>query len=370
MKQVFLLIGLLSTVNAHALFYSDYEIDQQLNQTVLQDLSTQYIHSYFNNQQPTTVIEELFKAEMSPLQREYILFNLLTAIAQQPPQHFHQDFINRMKTYAIQATRTADEGHLPVAVFNLNSKAYGIENIWSAYRSEQRFNQLFKQDMYAALDEINSLLQTDSSQRRPQWLGVKNSIAALDENKFEQLVNMLSTEVKANSGLDPLLSHVGLFSGHVGLIEKALTSKQAAVRQLTLRHLPQHLTAQLAKSMLIQSASNGVDSAFSTALLSQFTNDQAVQSFLLQQLKNSANAESAAFALSQSNHPDLPLLLKEHYLLSNNSFEKNHLLLALKLNPSSTAKLAVDDLKHQIKPNSAAGLWLQSFEHKSSGEQP
>ena len=178
---------------ANTVHYDGFEINQQLNRTQLKQLSTDYIHSYFSSKQPKAVIDRILKTNITPLEREYILFNLLTEISQQPPQAFHQSFVDQMKTYPIKATRDADEGQLPVAIFNLNSKAHGIENIWTAYRTEQRFHHLFKTNTSLAVSEIKMILIQDTAQRRPQWLGVKNSIAVLSEKSLNQLASIYLT---------------------------------------------------------------------------------------------------------------------------------------------------------------------------------
>jgi hypothetical protein len=363
-------ISLSTSAWANIVLYDGYEINQQLNQTQLKQLSTDYIQNYFSSKQPNTVIDRLIKSNLTPIEREYVLYNLLTEISQQPPQDFFQNFVDRMKTYAIQATKAADEGHLPNAIFNLNSKAYGIENIWTAYRSEQHFNLLFVKDMQQALAEIQYILTQDSAQRRPQWLGIKNSIAAIQLETLNHLSAQLSVNTKVNSGLDALISHVGLMTGQVNLIEKALSSNQVEVRELTLRHLSTHFPAQQAKTLLLTKAQSGADRKFSTSLLSQYINDHEVEAFLSSQLGDKQVAANAAFALSQSDSLSLPTLLKKRYLLSTDADEKNHLILTLKLNQSSAAKLALDDVLTHIEKDSKASQWLKSFEQKSAGEQP
>ena len=374
MKKINLTVTLMTCLYfgtpVNAVQYDGYEINQQLQQTELIQLSTDYLQNYFSSQQPAVVIEELLQSDLTALKREYILFNILTEISQQPPQAFHQSFVDRMKTYAIEATRVADEGHLPVAIFHLNSKAHGIENIWTAYRTEQRFNQLFEKDMPQALADIQVILAQDSKQRRPQWLGVKNSIAVLANRSLHDLADYLYDAVQTNDGLDPLISHVGLFTARIELIEKALSSDQPGVRELTLRQLAGHLAPPQAKSLLLEHAQAGLDRKFSTSLLSPFSSDKEVESFLIEQLNNKTTAANAAFALSQSDSLNLPTALKKRYLLSDQETEKNHLLLALKLNPSSSAKLALDDLLSHIKKESSADRWLKSFEHNTGGEQP
>jgi len=170
--------------------------------------------------------------------------------------------------------------------------------------------------------------------------------------------------------LDPLISHVGLFTGRIELLEKALLSNQSKVRELTLRQLSNHLSPNQAKSLLLEHAQAGQDRKFSTSLLSQFNADNDVEVFLADQLSNKTTAANAAFALSQSDSLSLPQLLKKRYLLSTDKTEKNHLILALKLNSSSASKLALDDVLKHIEKGSTESKWLKSFENKASGERP
>lgn len=369
LSAVVLMITVSTGSVAQTIQYDGYEIDQQLSQTALNQLSTDYVRDYFRSTNPKVIIDQLLDSKITPLEREYILFNLLSEISLQPPQDFHQDFINRMKTYPVQATRVADEGHLPVAIFNLNSKAFGVENIWTAYRTEQRFNQLFEKQLPAAITAIQRVLSEPSAQRRPQWLGIKNSIVDLPEQTLNQLADYLTDSDQASQGVDALISHVGLFTGRTELIKKALSSKQTEIRQMTLRQLSTHTSPTDAISWLLANAQSGQERKFSTSLLSQFSSDEAVETFLANQLNDPETAAHAAFALSQSDSLSLPVLLKKRYLKSQDHREKKYLLLTLRLNQSGAAQLALDDLLNTIEPGSNTAKWLQSFERKANGDQ-
>ncbi len=363
MRRMVILIGTLMIGKLHAVVYDGYEINATLNSTELQQLSEQYSQQYFTAQQPEKAVNKLLTADLTPLQREYILFNLLTQISQQPPQDYHQALVDQMKTYAIQATQVHEEGYEAVAIFNLRAKAHGIENIWLAYRTEQQFNQWFKHDLKQAMTVAQQVIANNS---RPQWLGIKNSIAALTEQQRQKLVQHLLTEIKEHAGLDPLISHVGLLTADLALLDKALQSTETAVRQLTLRQLQYHLPAAQAKNLLMAAATDEKGAAFGTALLGQFVQDPDVQAYLLTQLQNQKTAETAAYALSRSEDEAVIRALQQRYLNSDQQQEKRQILFALKMNPSSQAQLALDDLTQHIDSNSQAGQWLKSFQ----GEQP
>ncbi len=352
---------MLLTFNGQAVFYDTHEIRSETQTFELNNLSQNYIHNYFTAAQPALVIKQLLEANLTPLQREYILNQLLTEISQQPPQDFHQPFVDMMKTYPTQATKMADEGPFPDAIFNLNGKANGIENIWLAYRTEQAFNQKFKHDLPLAVASIADIIAAPTALRRPQWLGVKNSITAMSAEQFIELNGYLKNHVKSNTGLDQLISHVGLVAADTTLIDKALRSNQQAVRELTLRQLNQHLTPASVKSILMAQAKSSDDARFSTALLVQYANDKDVQNYLLGELKNQTTANQAAFALSQSTDLALPEKLKLHYFKAQDLTEKNHILLALKLNKTDVAQHALADLQRQLSDESAASQWLKSF---------
>ena len=163
---------------------------------------------------------------------------------------------------------------------------------------------------------------------------------------------------------------MGLFTGQINLINKALLSNQPKVREFTLRQLSAHLEPAQAKSILFTNTQSGQDRKFSTSLLSQFIGDNDVEAFLADQLSNKTTAANAAFALSQSDSLSLPQLLKNRYLSSTDKTEKNHLILALKLNASSASILALNDLLKHIEKGSTESKWLKSFENKVSGERP
>ncbi|MCB1583679.1 MAG: hypothetical protein KDI92_11485 [Xanthomonadales bacterium] len=359
MRQLLCLFLYLGLFSAEAVVYDETEIHRELNQTELHQSSQVYLTRYFTAKKPEQVVDELLLANLLPIQKEYILHQLLIAISQQPPQAFHQYVIDLMKTYKPVANRMADEAHTPVAIFNLRSKAHGIENIWLAYRTEQRFSQLFNKSTSEAVLAIKAVI---TAQSRPQWLGVKNSIAALTQSQLVELNQYLLSQVKANDGLDQLISHVGLISANEALISKALRSEQTTIREYTLRKLPQSLTQESAKNFLMQAVTKGQDSKFSVSMLHQFSDDEAVKALLINQLSNKAMADSAAFSLSQSSDVTLPERLKRRYLQSDNAIEQNHILLALKLNKSDAAKLAITDIQAQIQKNPKQNQWLKSFE--------
>ena len=361
MRKIMLFLSCLLGFPGFAVVYDEYEITLELNQPKLQQLSQHFTQIYFTSSSAETAIDEIIKANITPLQREYILFNILAEISQQPPQAYHQYLVDLMKSYPVQANRAADEGPFPVAVFNLNSKAYGIENIWLAYRTEQRFNQLFNNNTKLALIEIQAILSDQSRQQRPQWLGVKNSIAALSNNNLVALVQQLQLTTQVNAGLDLLISHVGLITADEQLINKALASNNRSIRQTTLRSLTDHLTGDMSKSILLAAAKNNQDTAFANSLLAAFSNDIEIQNHLIDQLNINTAAESAAFALSKSNDFSLVERLKIEYLKTNEQNKQNHILLALKLNQSLAAKQALIDLKAHINSNSKGTKWLDSF---------
>ncbi|MGJ8664685.1 MAG: hypothetical protein ACSHWU_13600 [Marinicella sp.] len=371
MKRTGLILLLFISTYCHAINYDAFDINTTLDDPKLKQTLQTYTQKYFTSEQPQMVIDELLKADLSPLQRETILHNLLTEVSQQPPQEYHQFFVDLMKTYPIQATQDALEGHLPVVIFNLNSKAYGIENIWTAYRTEQLFNQLFEKDLQTALSSIKAIMAEDSTSRRPKWLGIKNSLSSMNHTQLNDLTNFLNTHAKANIGLDSFISHVGLISANTDLINKALQSEQVSVRQYTLRKLSQHLPGQTAKDILLSVASKERDALFSTSLLTQYMSDPMVQEFIIGHLSQKNVAESAAFVISQTdmNQPAMDGFvdqLKNRYLNSANDFEQNQIVMSLKLNPSADAQLALDDLSSQINKSPEASKWLKSFNKNDS----
>ncbi len=366
MTKISFWVLILLAVNGQAALYDAYEINTVTQSPQTQELSQNYIHNYFTTAKPESVIDQLMKANISPLEREYILYQLLTEISQHPPQHFHQPFVDLMKSYSTEAYIMADEGPHPNAIFNLVGKAHGIENIWLAYRTEQNFNQLFNENLPQAMTAIGNIIAANTAQRRPQWLGVKNSIAAMSPEQLTDLSEHLRTRIKINAGLDQLISHVGLQTANLDLIDKALNSNQQAVREFTLRHLNDFIQPATAKQILLENAAASADAKFSTSLLAQYTNDNDVQDFLLGELKNKQTANQAAFALSQSTDNSLPERLKRQFFKSPTSSEKNHILLALKLNKSDVAQLALEDIQRQLPTESAANQWLKSF---TGGEQ-
>jgi len=361
MKSITLILSLLLSLTGHAEFYDHQSLQNELQQPLLQKRLHAYSQRYFTAANPHQVVDELLAAEIPDLHKEAILFALLTEISQAPPQDFHQYLVDQMKTYQPQTSMPADEGHLPVAAFNLNSRAHGIENIWTAYRSEQKFLSLLQNDLNQALADIKTLLEQPTAQRRPQWLGFKNAFAALPIEKQSAVANHLSFNVEAKQGLDPLISHVALKTANHVLIEKALQAEDTTVRQYTLRHLSQHVDAELTKYLLLRAAKHTQDAAFATSLMAAYLDDEQIQAQVMKSLANPELASQAAFALSQSQDSALIETLRDRYQHAKVSTEKNHILLALKLNNSPQAQWVLSDIERQLADDSASKQWLNSF---------
>ena len=111
MHKIMSLLGCLFGFISHAVLYDEYEINFELNQPELAQLSQQFTQNYFTSSTAKTVIDDILKADISPLQREYIFFNLLSEISQHPPQAFHQYFVDLMKRHPIQATNMVKRDH-------------------------------------------------------------------------------------------------------------------------------------------------------------------------------------------------------------------------------------------------------------------
>lgn len=357
MKPLTLLFMLIITAASHAVFYDEYEIQNQLQNKDLSQASKTFINDYFTSKEPNLVVNQLLKADLLPIKREYMLHSLLTAISQQPPQPFFQDFVNRMKTYEVVAMRSPDGGHSPQALFNISSKAHGVENIWIAYKTEQLFSQLFNKNLEEVVSAAREITNAES---RPAWLGFKNSFSALAFDKQVQFAEYLNNQELIGS--DRLVSFVGLNTQHIPLVKKALFSENISVREYTLRHLNNHLAYEDAKNLTVNAAKNGPDEKFSTSLLGQYVTDQEVQNVLINQLNNKTTADSAAFALSQVNDRELHEQLRTEFLKSNNQIAKNHILLALKLNRTESSNMVLSELRKTIKVESKSTQWLNSFE--------
>jgi hypothetical protein len=347
MKRLTLIMSLLVASAAPAVLYETHEIRQAALDSQLRQLSIDYQQAYFTAKDPGQVVDDLLAANLIPLHKEAILFDLLTSISQQPPQDYHQYLVDLMKTHQAKANRMAEEGHLPVAIYNLSSKAHGIENIWLAYRSEQAYSQLLSRDPDQAISTFRAVI---AEQQRPKWLAVKNSLAAADPKTLDRLADKLLNEVTINQGLDPLISHLGLQLADLALINKALASDNQTVREHTLRFLPQHVSDQQARNLLLKHADQGPDQVFSTSLLSTFAADPQVELSLLNKLNTPETAAAAAFALGQSQSPGLVDRLFKAHQKTASQVTRDHILLSLRLHHSETAAIRLKQLQSGGRP--------------------
>lgn len=349
------------SITTQAVIYDHHEMGSQLSDPDLHALSRDYQLAYFTAPNPDAVVNELMQANLAPIQKEYILHGLLMALAQQPPQNQFQSLVDLMKQYPVQSMRAADEGPLPVPVFALNSQAAGIENVWTMYRSENRIKHLLANDLAQAVTEIATINALPNQQRNPQWLGVKRSLQVIGEPQLQALTTYLLAEVESNAGHDALISHVGLITGDLPLLQKALAADDQQVRDWTLRQLPKHLNPADSKSLLLKTAKSLQDDPMSTALLAAHSHDLDVHQLLIGRLSHPKTREAAAFALSQTQDPKLIKSLQAQFNQTQSKQTQKQILLALKLNTSPVAQEAVDQLLLQHKPDAQIKAWLQSM---------
>ncbi|WP_223787755.1 hypothetical protein [Marinicella meishanensis] len=345
----------------HAVVYDHHEIGALTSDPELHALSRDYTQQYFTAKDPDAVVMALQQADLAPIQKEYIFHELLLALAAQPPQPQFQSLVDLMKGYEVQATRQGHEGPLLVPVFHLNSQAAGIENVWTMYRTEKRLNQLLHQDLGLALDAIAEINAQANPQRQPQWLGIKRSIASADAKTIQALTERLKTTATNMTAHDRLISHLGLITGDLSLLKIAIGSEDQPVRDWTLRQIPSYLNEADSKSMLLYAVELADDDPFSTSLLAPYQHDAQVQKTLLKQLLKPNTTAAAAFAMTRTSDIQLINALKSHYNLVSNRESKNHILLALKMNHSQAARIALQELITEHDTDDQVKSWLQSF---------
>jgi hypothetical protein len=361
MFRIFIVSLVMLTNQLSAVIYTADEISASLyNQ---QNKSTQdFIREFFVAKDPQAYIDNLLsnhKKSREPIVLEHNLYSLLTEVAYHPKQTFLQTFINQMKVFNVLALKMHDEGSMSVAIYNINAKAKGIENIWLADESFYQYQSAFADNPIATLEQLRNNIHNLKS---PQWLGLKNSIETISKKNHILLSDYLLKDNQNRVGLNKFVSHYALLTSNKSIVIAGLQSLDKSNSEYLLRNLASYFSVDFVVSQLISSIENNNNQKFAISMMASYLEDPMIQQKLIGYLSIKKLATSAAISLIQTKEVDVIHQLESLYAKSDSSHVKKQILFTLKMNQMIESKTALKRISNQFDSHSKSAQWLSSFQ--------
>jgi hypothetical protein len=361
MNRLFILLLIMLTSQLSAVMYTTDEIRVSLSNQSDKSQTQNFIREFFVVKNPQSFIDDYLtkhKNSVEPIILENMLFALLSEVAYHPRQEFLQTFVDQMKGFNVQAFRMHDEGSMPVALYNINAKANGVENIWLADESFHYYQNAFAKNPIGTLKQLSNNMHDLKS---PQWLGLKNSLKNISQQNQLLLSNYLLENTNNRIGLDKLVSHFALYTGNEDLVRVGLLSLDKSNSEYLLRNLSTYFSADFVVTQLIDSVDNQKNQKFAISMMASYLEELLVQEQLVRYLANEKFATSAAIALTQVNDVEIIGQLENLYAKSNSQYVKKQILFTLQMNPMIESKTALNRISNQVDDQSKSAQWLDSF---------
>jgi hypothetical protein len=357
---LFIFFALSFTVQAK--LYSQGEIKQLINGQK-QQMAAEFVRSFFTAKKPIDFINEFINSSnSSALLREYQLSILLEEVARIPKQVFLLEFIDLMQHYEIQALQRHDEGAMQVPVFNLNSRAGGIINIWQAQASLDQYSRAFNHN---PIDVLKNLQGELSNLTAPQWLGLKQSINHISAENHILINDYLISDVGHLTGLDKFVSHYALLTANNKLVETSLLHMNKSSSEFLLRKLGDYFDAEFVANQLISSVENKRHEKFAITMMASYVDTNTdIQDTLFSVLGNQKLSSASAFVLAQTHDLSVLNRLAKTYAASHLPLAKRHIIYALSMNKMAESKAI---LQQTISPSSdeKTDKWLEQLQGES-----
>ena len=344
-----------------AVTYTDNEISNIINSDNGEVSTQNFVRGFFVANDPAKYVDAFIHDKnltSSILLKEYQLNILLNEVSYQPKQLFLQNFIDKMKQYQSQAFKTHPEGRMEVPVYNIQARALGIENIWSATEALYFYSHSFNKDPIRAISQLRKELSLLTA---PQWLGLKNSINDISAENHLKLQDYLLDDVEHLLGLDKFVSHYALLTANKDLVSLGLLHLDKSSGEFLLRNLSDYFAADFVTKQLIQSVAHKKNQVFAISMMQAYLDQQDdIKDSLFQYLKDSHLSSNAAFVLSTTRDKNTIIRLQNSYIDSQSEMEKKQIIFALKMNKLNESTAILNRLTSN-KPNDETNKWLRSF---------
>lgn len=332
------LLTVLLSATSWAKIYTNSQIERLVGNVSVAD-TKEFVREYFIAKDPEAYINKYIGIHKNRIEAIFIenrLYSLLDEISYQSKQPYLQEFVEQMKAYEIKAFKLHEEGRLEVAIYNINAKAKGIENIWLAADSFDYYTNAFAESPIETLVNLKGNIHVFKS---PEWLGLKNSISEMAAPNRLAISQYFLKDVKNILGLDKFVSHFSLLTTDKALLEVALVNVDKSNSEYLLRQMPNYFSDIFVAEQLINAVNSNKSKAFAISMMAPYVDTHKnIKQFLLTAIANEKLAKHASFALSKTKNASTLVQLENTYQKSQSIVTRKQILHSLKLNQSIQAK--------------------------------
>ncbi len=344
MKKIILILSL-ATTNLCADLYSEQEISDFLNQQM--GKSTPLIENIVTSSSPAKTLKSWLLTEQDELIKEQQLFSLLDHMTTMPPSASLLPILNQLSQYQAMATKMHSEASHPSqateAVFNIASKAAGVQNIWLMKSSQRKAIQILTSSNDSSTELLD--LISASKSRNATYLGIKNAILNVSDSSIETFKQQLQIN-KNHPLLHPIITDLALITKDMAFTYWAIEQVNKQQAERIYRQVVINYPASQSIEILTQNIKSEANPAFIASLLSHHIDRPAVSDFLIGQLENKSAVKGAAYALSKSQDP---LVWKKMEQVHNNSNSKDirkSIRFSFKQNKQADAQIILQRLEN------------------------
>ena len=359
--SIFLFLIVLS-LNSSARIYSQYDIDDLNQGSGKELLSKTFVVGFFTAKDSEKYIEGYLqnsKNKQNPIVLEYQLYQLLNEISYQTKQDFLQRFVDQMKVYKAQTFKIHDEGRVPVAIYNLHTRAKGIENIWSASDALVYYQRSFAKGSIATLLSLKDSLP---SLKQPEWFGLKKSIQTISQEDTDLITGYLLDDRENLIGLDKFVSRYTLLVQDEVLTEFALRILDKSNSEYLLRNLKNNFGQSFVKRQLLNMIEYKRNENFAISLMAEYLNDHEIEKTLVSLLENDKYSKQAAMALAQTVNNQVIGDVETLFFKSSSEMVKRQIIFMLKMNQMDSSQVVLERILRNSEKGLKASKWLQSFQ--------
>ncbi len=344
MKTLFLLLLLLICNCVNAKLYTKSEVNNffSIDTNLIQQ---RFIKDYKASSSAENFIESKNRTTQNPLKLESNYLSLLEHVETQPNSEKNKSLVDQLKNYQPQAMKMHEEGNLQIPVFNVSARAQGVENYWSYLELKQKVTADLDSDYLSTLIQIKIIL---SEQHEAKTFALKKSIHLINKETKNQLSKHFINDLNSIAGIEKFVIDFAVIYKDKNLLDKLIHQLAGRNADYLVRQLVDNFSTDFVIDKLIEQVKSDNGTRLAMSLLKPYVNSNIkVQNLLIDSLQDNKFASVAAFSLSGLTEQSSLNNLKDRFVESQSEFEKNHILLSLKLNERGSAQAIFKQLKQE-----------------------
>lgn len=230
----------------------------------------------------------------SDQERELFNHQILTYFQTIPPQDSFLPLLEALKTQPAIATRTDDDhGHL-VEVYAIGARAAGLQNDWLGQQVSREALWLLQQEPIKLAD----LAEFSNNPHPAVQSGLRSALQQLNNKQQNKLIEQLLITSDTTRFLN-LKSTAGIMLHSQDLLSQVINAVAPAESALILKQLSKQAPNNAAEALLFKAAQTaGSNQKLALTLLTPYSQHQAINQWLTNQLGNPDLGRAAAFTLA------------------------------------------------------------------------